>query len=609
MKRVLTVLVAVSLVLAVLPWRAALAAEPVEITIVHDTHTHGNFKAAKSNIAQKAHIINGIRASKASVLFVGSGDDLATSLLSREFKGSHMVDALNQMGLLVNTIGNHEFDYGPDNFLARVRESRFTWVTANVRDRRTGDAFGSGAGVRKYAIVDVGGVKVGFTGLAPVDTPQLSSTGPDVVVLDYATALADVLPAMRREGAQIVVLLSHICGPEAEALASTVAGIDVILGDHCADVLEQPKLIGNTIVSRVGDEFRYVGELTLVVRDGKVATWRFARHEIKEDTPADPAVAALVRNYEAKLEAGLQQVVGYTHTPLDALKADNRFRETALGNYVSDVARAVMGTDVAITNGGSIRADKVFQPGPLTKRDIVEILPFPNTLVKLEVTGATLLAALEHGVSSIEQGHGRFPQVSGIRFRLDPTRPAGQRVSDVWVGSAPLDPAARYTLAVNSFLARGGDGYDMLKTARVLVDAHAGPLVTDAVMQAIQRAGTIAPRTQGRILFAAGVSLEAGRPELRIAGHAQAIDVAPELRDGALYVPVRWVAELYGARIQWHARSQTAIVRMPWGKARRLRVGIDGYLVRDRLVVPPQVLSDLGLKVQVQGASLSLGLE
>jgi len=160
------------------------------------------------------------------------------------------------------------------------------------------------------------------------------------------------------------------------------------------------------------------------------------------------------------------------------------------------------GADVALMNGGSIRADTIISPGALTKRDLLSILPFKNKVVKLEVTGATLRAALEHGVgrSAEDAEPGRFPQVAGLRFTFDASRPSGSRVVEVTVNGQPLDDNRKYTLATTNFLAiDGGDGYAMFKRARLLILPEQGQTDFDILRRAVVAARSIAPKTDGRI--------------------------------------------------------------------------------------------------------------
>ena len=174
------------------------------------------------------------------------------------------------------------------------------------------------------------------------------------------------------------------------------------------------------------------------------------------DTKEDPQFASVYRKYSGLL-AQLAKPVGRTLVALDARSAENRTEETNVGNLVTDAFRKATVADVALMNGGSIRADSVIGPGTITMRDVLSILPFKNKLIKIEVTGATILAALEHGVarSAEDAEPGRFPHVSGMTFSFDASRPAGSRVSNVMVNRRPLDPARKYSLDYNHFYCVG----------------------------------------------------------------------------------------------------------------------------------------------------------
>ena len=171
-----------------------------------------------------------------------------------------------------------------------------------------------------------------------------------------------------------------------------------------------------------------------------------------------------------------------------------------MGNLIADGMRAAVGADIAITNGGGIRADRTYDPGHrLTRRDILTELPFGNVNIMIELTGAQVLAALENGFSRVEDVNGRFPQVSGMRVEADLTREPGSRVTSVTIGDAPLDPEATYTVATNDFMGRGGDGYTMFVDApRILRDEDAKLMAND-VMVHVRNLGEFAPALDGRI--------------------------------------------------------------------------------------------------------------
>ena len=215
----------------------------------------------------------------------------------------------------------------------------------------------------------------------------------------------------------------------------------------------------------------------------------------------DPELQAAVDAYLGGLEQELDVEIGSTTVELDSRRSVVRSRESGIANLFADAMRAATGADVALTNGGGIRADRVYPPGTtLLRRDIQSELPFGNRTILLQVTGADLLAALENGVGGVEMGAGRFPHVSGMAFAFDASKPPGSRIADVTVGDTPLDPSRTYRVATNDFLGRGGDGYDMFADAPRLIDAAAGKLVAAQVIDAIAAAGEVAPKVENRIV-------------------------------------------------------------------------------------------------------------
>ncbi|WP_306061177.1 bifunctional metallophosphatase/5'-nucleotidase [Natronococcus wangiae] len=478
------------------------------ITLIHDTHFHGRFKDAfdqAQNVATYFGIHEAIADRRENVLRLGNGDDLASSVLSVVFDGRHMVDALNAGGLDYDTFGNHDFDMEPEILRKRVADSEFTWVSANVRDEAASDVFAAEAGAARYVIEEVGGVAVGITGVITVEASEITSIGEDTRVLDPAETLAEVVPEMREEGADAVVVLSHVAGSEARSVAEAVDGIDAIVGDHAAEVLDEPEVVNDTLLSFVGDEFEYISELSLCVGEDGITDHEFTRHKtaaLVEEGAIEPHpdVQAVREEYGAKLEAELDEVIGETEIALDTRRKTVRTRESNLGNFVADAMRDETGADLALMNGGGIRSDALYGPGEITNRTIVGILPFPNDVVILEVTGEILRVALENGVSQIEDLSGRFPQVSGFSYTFDPDAPVGERVREVCIRGEPVDPSATYTLATNDFIAGGGDGYEMLADATVLRYSNAGPLLSTLVIATIEAESPIAPEVEGRIV-------------------------------------------------------------------------------------------------------------
>lgn len=478
----------------------------ISFTIIHDTHFHGNFGNLKepNNIANYFGIANKIKAANPNSLFIGNGDDLGTSVISSTFQGQPIIDAFNAGKLDVDTYGNHDFDMGPDQLSKLVKVSQFPWVSANAVDKRTGDVFAKEAGAKRYIIKEVGGVKIGITGLINEEAPQITSMGPNAIVLNPVEAMKKIIPEMKAAGAQFIIVSSHLASPDARIVAEKVDGIDLIIGDHAAFAFDSPEKIHNTLLWFIGDEFTYLGEINFNFDNGKVADFNFHRYALKTDVAKegyqpDPNVKAVMDSYNAKLGKELEVQIGTSQTEMDVMKASQRKMETAIGDLVADAMKDYTNADMAIINGGGIRAERVFPAGPLTKKDIMDAMPFANYVEKLDITGDQLYQALENGISLIESGAGRYPQVSGIQFSYNPKLLPGARLLDVKVKGQPLDRKAHYTIAVVDFVAEGGDGYDIFKGSQVLLDKNAGPLLSKVVVDYIQQKGTVAPEVEGRI--------------------------------------------------------------------------------------------------------------
>jgi 5'-nucleotidase len=449
----------------------------------------------KGGMARIATLVARTRQESPHTLLALAGDTISPSIMSAVLRGEQMIAAWNQLGLDVATFGNHEFDFGPPTLLARMRESRFPWVSSNVLDRATGQPFG---GARATHVVERDGVAVGFFGLTVADTPQTSSPGPGVEFRDPIATARGAVANLRTGRRPIVVAVTHQDMPADERMAREVPGIHLVIGGHEHDPLEN--LVGETLITKAGADGVFVVRIDLqATRDGKVLARQHRFIPITPELPEDPAMAALVARYQGRLSEALDVRIGETRVPLDARNAALRTSETNAGNLVTDVMRGRLQADVALMNGGGIRGNQLVPAGALTRRDINALLPFLNVLVMVEVPGKVLLEVLERSVSVYPRESGGFLQVSGLSFVFDPARPSGQRVVRVVVGGEPLDPERRYKLATNSYTAGGGDGYAMLATAKPLVFPEDGPGLAETLLEAIERAGVIAPATEGRI--------------------------------------------------------------------------------------------------------------
>jgi 2',3'-cyclic-nucleotide 2'-phosphodiesterase (5'-nucleotidase family) len=274
--------------------------------------------------------------------------------------------------------------------------------------------------------------------------------------------------------------------------------IDIILGGHEHEPLVAEE--GKTLITKGGSDARYLVQVDLwLTREGKLVerSWRY--REVSRRVASDPAVEELVRAYGTRLDRELDLVVGRTEVPLEARGHHLRTQETNLGDFIADLLRERLETDAAFVNGGSIRTNRTVPAGPLTKRDVRALLPFTDVVLKLEMRGRDIRAALEHGLAQTDREGGGFLQVSGIRLVWSSRRPTGQRLVSVAVGGRALEDETTYKVAVPSYLVRGGDGYTAFARGTVLVNESSGPQVAQLVLDAIVARGTIAPATDGRI--------------------------------------------------------------------------------------------------------------
>ena len=478
-------------------------AERVHITILHvnDSYQFTPVEGGKrGGLARIMTIKKETLRDNANTLLTLGGDTLSPSVETRTYKGAQMIDAWNAVGLDLAVFGNHEFDIKTPDLLDRMKESNFKWLGANVIDSRTGKIF---ADTPPFIIREFGGVKIGFIGLLLPETKETSSMEDALRVADFCETARKIVPKMRRAGAGVIIGLTHLFMEQDKRLAGC-ARFDLILGGH-EHTLLQSSANGTPIFKMTADA-REVGRFDLYIsrRTGKLASMDWKIIPVNDSIADAPDFAPVFAKYQDLIEK-LSEVVGATAVPLDALSFSNRTKETDIGNFIADAYREAAGADVALVNGGSIRADLSYNPGVLTKRDVLSMLPFNNPIVKIEITGKTLLAALEHGVarSAEDNEPGRFPQISGMSFKFDKRKAAGSRIVEALVGGKPIVESGIYTLATSDFLvSRGGDGYTMFKDAKILIPAESAQKDSEVFENAIRNSPnrTISPKVEGRII-------------------------------------------------------------------------------------------------------------
>jgi 2',3'-cyclic-nucleotide 2'-phosphodiesterase (5'-nucleotidase family) len=479
---------------------AVAAAQPnttFTLLLVNDIYKMSDTKG-RGGFARLAAIVKSERTRGIPVLFCHPGDCFSPSLMSGFDQGAHIIQLTNMIGPDVFVPGNHEFDFGLDVFQQRLKDAKFPFFAANLRQ-----ADGSPLpGIKDTAIVSLGTVKVGLIGLALAATPTMSQSGSLTFAPELATLRAHAT-SLRSQGADMLVAVAHTPrSVDFDIVRSRL--VDVLLTGHDHDLAIG--FDGKTVMVESNEEGNFVTAIDFVVdikgegKDRKV-TWlpSFRVHDSSTADP-DPEVSAAVQRLEAGLSSELDTNIGVTALELDSRTSIVRSQETAIGDLVADAIRVATGADAAITNGGGIRSNKVYAAGTnLTRRDILSELPFGNTTVLIELKGQNIKDALENGVSLLEDRAGRFPQVSGLRLVVDSKAPAGSRIVSVEVNGEPLEVTRTYKVASNNFLLAGGDGYDARGSGKILIGATDGKLLANEVMVYIRRLQSVNVKPEGRI--------------------------------------------------------------------------------------------------------------
>jgi len=403
-----------------------------------------------------------------------------------------MVPALNTIGIHTACYGNHDFDFGVDQLVKMASGTNFPWLMSNVVDKMTGRPLADGMVTR---VMDFHGRKVGLMGLVEKEwLVTLATIDPkDVEYEEFCPCARRLAKELKeKQGAEIVIALTHMRVPNDELLAHEVAEVDIILGGHDHHYDVKPVGPHGTYVLKSGTDFRDITVLQLEFTDDATAKpFRVveARHvEIVSSIAEEPKVKVFVGECEAKVGDAMDQVIGNCAVDLDCRFSSIRTRETNIGNFVADVMRNGLKADIGFINSGTLRADTIIDKGLLKMRDLVGILPMLDELCLLQLSGNQLMDALENSVSQYPRLEGRFAQVSGVTFSFDAARKSGERVLEdsVKIHGAAIDRQRLYKLCTKNYLRLGKDGYDVFKDAPCLADGEQAGILPTMVREYFQ---------------------------------------------------------------------------------------------------------------------------
>lgn len=437
------------------------------------------------------------------VALVDAGDAIQGGALGTLSDGAFVVDIMNQVGYDIAIPGNHEFDYGTDNFLSLVNDrAAFPYLSCNFMDLTTG-----GTVLDAYRIVDYSGVQVAYVGISTPEsmsktTPTHFQDGNGNFIYGFCqgqdglllyTAVQAAVNAARAEGADYVVALGHLGNTgitpayTSEAVISHTTGIDVFIDGHSHESYER------TVANAAGEDVLLAQTGTKLYAIGRVvidpATGEITSDLITDYTEKEPVTDVFIQALKEGFSDVLGQVVATSDvdlTTMDPATGLRRIRsgETNLGDLVADAYRVVMGADIGMVNGGGIRAD--IEAGDVTYEDIINVHPYGNEMCLVEATGQEILDALELGAMNSPYEDGGFQHVSGLTYTIDVSIPSSvvlddegsfvgvtgaYRVTNVLVDGKPLDLNATYTVASHNYMIKeGGSGFNMFMDNTLLQD-------------------------------------------------------------------------------------------------------------------------------------------
>ena len=498
MKKLRALLVSCCLLLACFGFAAAEGSDIV-LLFTNDVHCGVDDNPGYAGLAAYAEQL---RAEGLQVMLVDAGDAVQGAAIGTLSNGEYLTDIMNEVGYGVAVPGNHEFDYGMDQFFALREKANFPYVSCNFTDLRTGESV-----LDAYVIEEFDGLKIAFVGIC---TPQtITSSTPkyfqnedgefiygfqqDETGAALYACVQNAVDAARAEGADLVVAVAHLGVDEtsspwtaSEVIANTT-GIDAVIDGHSHSVVGTKALNkdGKPVVHmQTGTKLANIGQLTISA-DGS----RIEGALVSNYTGKDAETEAFIEDIKSKFESLLKEVVAKTDVDLITVDPESgeriiRNEETNLADLCTDAYKAVSGAEIAFVNGGGIRAD--IPAGDITYEQIIAVHPYGNKLTVVEATGQQILDCLEYSTYKWPAEFGGWQEVAGLTFefhtyletsvqRDENGMFAGvngeYRVKNVLVNGEPLDLEKTYTVASHNYMLKdGGDGFNMFQGDKILQD-------------------------------------------------------------------------------------------------------------------------------------------
>ncbi|HXG82545.1 MAG TPA: bifunctional UDP-sugar hydrolase/5'-nucleotidase, partial [Pyrinomonadaceae bacterium] len=396
-----------------------------------------------------------------NVLLLDAGDTIGDTLIAAETEGRAVVETMNAMRYDAMVVGNHEPDFTAEKLLARVNEAKFPVLAANIAGKTDDKLF-----TKPYVIKTVGGVRVGILGLAYPNTP-LTSAKKNVENLTFRDAVEtarEYVSRLRREGAEIVVALTHLGLNADKRLAEEVAGIDVIVGGHSNNRMTEALRVGGALIIQAGAHGSDLGRLDLTIENGRVSAHKrtlIPITNVESSKTISTVIEKQIAPHKTKLDEKIGAAAGtiIRAQTIAGNEPEKRDAESPADSLFADAIREETKAEIAFLPG--LGYGVAIQKGAITADELRNLIPHDAAVFTMKLTGTQIREVLEQAIENVfttdaTKKVGGMIQVSGLRFSYDVGLPNGNRVKQIFVGDKPLDSTKSYTAAVNALLAEGG---------------------------------------------------------------------------------------------------------------------------------------------------------
>ena len=464
------------------------------VRIVHDLHSHSGIGEIDGpNIARYRTAIDEQLANHENAIFLTSGDELGSSPISFYTKGAHKLDFMNELGITAAGVGNHDFDFGVELAQERFEQSEFPWLNSALFTP-DGEPL---PGTERWMLCEAGDITLGLFNVVMRGFHNITDYPEEYEARDPVETSKEMVETLENEGADVIVLASHVAHDTHYEIAEEVDGLDAIFGSHSHVTFDEAEIHHDTVISEIGYAYDHLGAMT-VDSEGDLVEWE--RIDLDDEIEPEPTFDVMMRAQYADLEEEFAREVGSTDTSLDASGTVSNGRESRLGNLITDAMLDIHpDADIALQTAGRIRTTDTYGPGMLTVHDVLSVMPFNNEVVVFQATGEQIREALEGRIDVLPDdslGARQRQQVGGLSYEWSGHEDA--EVHDVYVGDRPLDSDVTYTVATTDYVKDIALGYESFRDIDTLWNSETalGPVV----MEYIEEQGTVAPEIEGRIL-------------------------------------------------------------------------------------------------------------